>query len=66
MVRGRGENLKSLHLGNLEQPDLTAPGEVKHAATRDDPWEAAYLAFETPEQEIRKFVRRLIELGAQQ
>jgi ubiquinone/menaquinone biosynthesis C-methylase UbiE len=53
-------------LRNLEQPDLTVPGKLKHAATPDDPWEAAYLAFETPEQEIRKFVRRLIELGAPQ
>ena len=29
-----------------------------------DPWEAAYLRFETPEQEIRKFVARLQRLGA--
>lgn len=28
------------------------------------PWEAAYLAFETPAQEIRKFRRRLHRLGA--
>lgn len=27
-------------------------------------WEAAYLRFETPQQEIRKFQRRLIRLGA--
>src|SRR5262245_13234938 len=27
-------------------------------------WEAAYLRFETPEQEIRKFARRLHALGA--
>jgi len=27
-------------------------------------WEAAYLRFETPEQEIRKFKRRLLKLGA--
>jgi ubiquinone/menaquinone biosynthesis C-methylase UbiE len=40
--------------------------ESKHAAPQDDPWEAAYLAFETPEQEIKKFVRRLIKLGAPQ
>lgn len=32
----------------------------------DDPWEAAYLRFETPEQEIRKFQRRLLKLGAGQ
>ncbi len=30
----------------------------------DDPWEAAYLRFETPEQEIRKFRKRLLSLGA--
>jgi SAM-dependent methyltransferase len=29
-----------------------------------DPWEAAYLRFETPEQEICKFVTRLQRLGA--
>lgn len=28
-----------------------------------DPWEAAYLRFETPEQEIRKFIKRLRALG---
>jgi ubiquinone/menaquinone biosynthesis C-methylase UbiE len=31
-----------------------------------DPWEAAYSRFETPEQEIRKFVARLKQLGAEQ
>lgn len=30
-----------------------------------DPWEEAYLRFETPEQEIRKFIRRLRGLGAE-
>jgi SAM-dependent methyltransferase len=28
-----------------------------------DPWEAAYLRFETPEQEIQKFIGRLERLG---
>jgi SAM-dependent methyltransferase len=28
-----------------------------------DPWEAAYVRFETPEEEIRKFVRRHKKLG---
>jgi SAM-dependent methyltransferase len=28
-----------------------------------DPWEAAYLRFETPEEEIRKFTQRLRRLG---
>src|SRR5947199_1483196 len=31
-----------------------------------DPWEAAYLRFESPEEEIRKFIRRLTRLGAPQ
>jgi ubiquinone/menaquinone biosynthesis C-methylase UbiE len=31
-----------------------------------DPWESAYLRFETPEQEIEKFVGRLSKLGADQ
>src|SRR5438552_12216589 len=31
-----------------------------------DPWEAAYLRFETPEQEIQKFIARLTRLGAPQ
>jgi len=29
-------------------------------------WEAAYLRFETPEEEVRKFLRRLCRLGAEQ
>ena len=29
-----------------------------------DPWESAYLRFETPERETRKFLRRLTTLGA--
>jgi len=31
-----------------------------------DPWELAYSRFETPEQEIRKFMARLKELGVEQ
>jgi SAM-dependent methyltransferase len=31
-----------------------------------DPWEAAYLRFESPEQEIQKFMGRLARLGAPQ
>lgn len=33
-------------------------------ALAPDPWEAAYLRFETPEQEIQKFIARLNRLGA--
>jgi SAM-dependent methyltransferase len=36
------------------------------AVVSPDPWEAAYLRFETPEQEIQKFVARLQKLGADQ
>ncbi len=35
-------------------------------ALAPDPWEAAYLRFETPEQEIQKFLARLNRLGARQ
>ena len=40
----------------------------RHALVSEDTaptaWEQAYLRFETPEQEIRKFERRLVRLGA--
>jgi ubiquinone/menaquinone biosynthesis C-methylase UbiE len=39
-----------------ESPRLLAP----------DPWEAAYLRFETPEEEIQKFTARLNRLGARE
>jgi ubiquinone/menaquinone biosynthesis C-methylase UbiE len=39
---------------------LHSPTGVDH----EDPWEAAYQRFETPEQEIRKFTERLRSLGA--
>ncbi len=32
----------------------------------NDPWEDAYLRFETPEQEIQKFMSRLVALGAKE
>ncbi len=35
-------------------------------APLSDPWEAAYLRFETPEQETQKFIGRLNRLGAPQ
>jgi len=34
------------------------------ASSLVDPWEAAYLRFETPQQEVQKFVGRLRRLGA--
>ncbi len=46
------------------------PGNETNLQTQNapplDPWEAAYLRFETPEQEIRKFIGRLARLGAPQ
>jgi len=39
--------------------------EARHVPS-PDPWEAAYLRFETPEEEIRKFIGRLNRLGARQ
>lgn len=33
-------------------------------AAVEDPWEAAYMRFETPEEEIGKFMKRLKALGA--
>jgi ubiquinone/menaquinone biosynthesis C-methylase UbiE len=47
-----------------ENPEIR--GRAEAALGAEDPWEAAYLRFETPEQEIRKFLRRLRKLGATQ
>jgi ubiquinone/menaquinone biosynthesis C-methylase UbiE len=44
------------------------PGNGTNLQTQNalspDPWEAAYLRFESPEEEIRKFIKRLTRLGA--
>ena len=57
-----GVNLHSQQMepepDNLNRDCLNAPSP--------DPWEAAYLRFETPKQEIQKFVSRLRKLGAAQ
>src|SRR5713226_1579313 len=46
------------------------PGNETNLQTQNvlspDPWEAAYLRFESPEEEIRKFLKRLTRLGAPQ
>jgi ubiquinone/menaquinone biosynthesis C-methylase UbiE len=46
------------------------PGNETNPQTQNalplDPWEAAYLRFESPEEEIRKFIKRLTRLGAPQ
>ena len=48
-----------------EQNKLTAfaSGDVQSAAA-EDPWEAAYLRYETQDEEIHKFRARLLKLGA--
>ncbi|MGA9116849.1 MAG: class I SAM-dependent methyltransferase [Bacteroidota bacterium] len=45
-------------------PGRQIPGQGGESPPRPDPWEEAYLRFETPEEEIRKFTRRLRKLGA--
>ncbi len=46
------------------------PGNETNPYTQNqlsvDPWEAAYLRFETPQQEIQKFIARLNRLGARE
>jgi ubiquinone/menaquinone biosynthesis C-methylase UbiE len=47
-------------MGNrIDHPNLAASN-----ALTTDPWEAAYLRFETRRQEIQKFIARLQKLGA--
>lgn len=49
---------------DAEHDELSASLEYPtKGAVPVDPWEAAYLRFETPEQEIRKFVKRLRASG---
>ena len=51
--------------GTILQPGPQA-GPQPGTGPEADPWEAAYLRFETPEQEIQKFIRRLHHLGAEE
>jgi SAM-dependent methyltransferase len=66
--RGKSEDWESFEkmLLNNQQEPVVGLCRSTHATPPLDPWEAAYLAFETPEQEINKFVSRLIKLGAPQ
>lgn len=48
-----------------EMPEAQTRSDTRKAMA-PDPWEEAYLRFETPEEEIRKFTRRLKRLGARQ
>jgi ubiquinone/menaquinone biosynthesis C-methylase UbiE len=45
--------------------ETQAKTEVRGVLT-PDPWEVAYLRFETPEEELRKFASRLNRLGARE
>ena len=46
--------------------DPPLAGDNQPALGETSPWEAAYLRFETPAEEIRKFVHRLRRMGAAQ
>jgi SAM-dependent methyltransferase len=48
-----------------EMPEAKTNSEAQSVLT-PDPWEAAYLRFETPEEEIQKFTARLNRLGARE
>jgi ubiquinone/menaquinone biosynthesis C-methylase UbiE len=48
------------------ETSATNPNAPVSNALAPDPWEAAYLRFETPEQEIQKFISRLNRLGARE
>jgi ubiquinone/menaquinone biosynthesis C-methylase UbiE len=48
-----------------EPPGNEAKLQTQNARS-PDPWEAAYLRFESPEQETKKFIKRLTRLGASQ
>src|SRR6266851_4504114 len=48
-----------------ETPENEANPQTQNALSLD-PWEAAYLRFESPEEEIHKFIARLNRLGAPQ
>jgi len=49
----------------MQIADSRRSEKAAEAHVQVNPWEAAYLRFETPEEEIRKFVGRLERLGAQ-
>ena len=48
-----------------ETPENETNSHAQNALSLD-PWEAAYLRFESPEEEIQKFIGRLNRLGAPQ
>ena len=55
-----------LQMMSSEREELTgkSPKDTGGTVPEGDPWEAAYLRFETHEQEIQKFIKRLRKLGA--
>ncbi len=48
----------------MSNPTTHSVAPANAGSPNPDPWEDAYLRFETPEQEIRKFVRRAQACGA--
>jgi ubiquinone/menaquinone biosynthesis C-methylase UbiE len=60
------EKMAESQTHNQPTGPLTAGAGTSAAETlAPDPWEAAYLRFETPEEEIQKFIGRLRRLGAE-
>src|SRR5229473_2665320 len=49
----------------VEMPEAKTNAETQSVLT-PDPWEAAYLRFETPQEEIQKFTARLNRVGARE
>ena len=60
ILKGPGANMQPSKQDEIAATKLPRSNEEPHV----DPWEAAYLRFETPEQEIQKFLKRLRKLGA--
>jgi ubiquinone/menaquinone biosynthesis C-methylase UbiE len=61
---------KKMPESQIQNPQVNLPPADNRAVAAGtlapDPWEAAYLRFETPEQEIQKFIGRLKRLGAEE
>jgi SAM-dependent methyltransferase len=60
---GRGLHFIASLAPSETAPPIHGPAEA-HPGPQDARWEDAYRRFETPEQEVRKFTRRLSALGA--
>jgi ubiquinone/menaquinone biosynthesis C-methylase UbiE len=62
---GKSEDkLNAVAENSASYPAMRSEARSASGDEPEDPWEAAYLRFETPEQEIQKFTERLRKLGA--